>query len=258
MKKLARKHFLITGASSGIGLSTAKLFIEEGAVITGMARNLDRMKAAFKEKGLPEDRTLPVKGDVVNFTDSCNVIKAGLKRFGPLNGLVHCAAYDFLAPMAETFVEDWQKVIQTNLSSAFFLGKAVFPELEAAGGGVIINISSAAGLKPLLNRSAYCSSKAGLVALGQVMAMEGAPRNIRVNTVCPGVIDTPMLYSAWEKNVSTKEGKEEIMNEIRSRNLMRRVAQPEEVATAILYLACDDSSFVTGTALAVDGGRTFH
>ena len=152
-----------------------------------------------------------------------------------------------------TLVE-WNRVLAVNLTGPMLVMQAAYPFLKAAGGGTIVNVSSAAGLSPLQNRTAYCASKAALQMAGKALAIEGAAFNIRVNTVCPGAVETVLFRSSIDAAADPDAAYEAV----RARYALRRIAEPEEIAAAILWLTSAESSYVTGTALAVDGGRTFH
>jgi NAD(P)-dependent dehydrogenase (short-subunit alcohol dehydrogenase family) len=151
-------------------------------------------------------------------------------------------------------VEAWNRVLSVNLTGPMLVMRACYAHLKAAGRGTIVNVSSGAGLLPLPDRTAYCASKAGLQMASKALAMEAAPHGIRVNTVCPGAVETDLFRSGLENTPDPQAAYEAV----RARYALRRIAGPEEIAAAILWLTSDESSFVTGTALAVDGGRTFH
>ena len=181
-------------------------------------------------------------------------VAAGLDRFGKLDGVVNAAGADLTAPLEETGEAEWNRMMAVNLNGPYLVCRAILPALRRAGGGTIVNISSAAALKPLRHRTAYCAAKAGLVTFGKALAIEAAEDGIRVNTICPGVVDTPMLRSSYE---GLPDGDARLA-ELRSRNVLGRIADPAEIANAALFLSSDESSFVTGSVLAVDGGRSFH
>jgi NAD(P)-dependent dehydrogenase (short-subunit alcohol dehydrogenase family) len=146
-------------------------------------------------------------------------------------------------------------VIGVNLTAPMLVCRAALPAMRAAGRpGSIVLISSGAGLRPLPDRTAYCASKAGVVMFGKSLAIELSADGIRVNAICPGIIDTPMFRRSWEK---AKDPQAELAM-ILDRYVIRRIGKPEEIAAAALYLTSDEAAYVTGTALAVDGGRTFH
>ena len=138
------------------------------------------------------------------------------------------------------------------------VARAAYPHLKAAGGGTIVNVSSAAGLSPLEHRVAYCASKAGLQMASKALAMEAAAFNIRVNVVCPGAVETDLFRSSFASAFDGAADENAIREAVRSRYALHRIAEPEEIAAAIAWLSGAESSYVTGVALAVDGGRTFH
>jgi NAD(P)-dependent dehydrogenase (short-subunit alcohol dehydrogenase family) len=141
-----------------------------------------------------------------------------------------------------------------DLTGPMLVCHAAVPAMKHAGRGTIVNIASGAALRPLEHRTAYCTAKAGLVMFGKALALDLAPHGIRVNAICPGIIDTPMFRSSWEGNPDPQAELARILD----RYVIKRPGQPDEIAHAALFLTGDESSFVTGVALAVDGGRTFH
>lgn len=241
MSRLSGRRILIAGAASGIGRETARLFRATGAAVATLDLTESGEEAGFA-------------ADITDAAACRAAVAAAAARLGGLDGLVNCVGVDLESPfdaMAET---GWERVIAVNLTGAMTLARAVLPFLREAGGGTIVNLSSAAGLSPISQRAAYCTSKAGLNMLGKCLAMELAPDHIRVNTVCPGAVDTPLFRSSYEDYPNP----EERLSAIRARYAMRRVAAPAEIAGAILFLTGDESSYVTGSTLAVDGGRSFH
>jgi len=221
--RLAGRRVLVTGAASGIGLATARLFLVEGADVTD-----------------PESVAAG--------------IAAATAALGGLDGIVNAAGVDLLKPFEEMTAGDWHGVIAINLTGPMLVCQAALPALKAAGGATIVNIASGAALRPLSERTAYCASKAGLVMLGKTLALELAPHGIRVNAICPGAIHTPML----ELSYRDQPDPEAALQEIRERYALGRIGRAEDIAEAAAYLSSDDADFVTGTALAVDGGRAFH
>ncbi|WP_323780436.1 SDR family oxidoreductase [Leisingera sp.] len=241
---LKDRRILIAGAASGIGRETLARFAAEGARL-----------AAFDLEETKRDGDVAVFGGDISDPAACRAAAAGAAAaLGGLDGLVNCAGIDLESPAAEMTAADWDRVIAVNLSGAMFLAQAALPHLRAAGSGTIVNVSSAAGLSPLSHRTAYCASKAGLNMFGKCLAMELGPEDIRVNTVCPGAVDTPLFRSSYEDY----QNADERLSTIKARYAMHRVAAPAEIAGAILYLTGPDSTYVTGITLAVDGGRSFH
>jgi NAD(P)-dependent dehydrogenase (short-subunit alcohol dehydrogenase family) len=150
--------------------------------------------------------------------------------------------------------EEWERVYAVNLGGPVAVCRAALPHLRSAGGGTIVNIASAAALRPLEQRTAYCSAKAALVMFGKTLAVDLAGDGIRVNAICPGIIETPLFRASYE---SAPDAEAEL-RKILDRYVIKRAGRPEEIAYAALYLTSEESGYTTGAALAVDGGRTFH
>ncbi|MBO9331308.1 SDR family oxidoreductase [Achromobacter xylosoxidans] len=246
----ARRRYLVAGGASGIGLAFARLAADQGAAVA----ILDRDAAALAEAG----RELPLAAALAcDVTDSAAVEQAVREAAGALDGIdgvVNCAGIDLRADLESMQDADWNRVLSVNLSGPMHVCRASVPYLKQAGGGSIVNVSSAAGLSPLSGRSAYCAAKAGVNMFGKVLAMELAAYGIRVATVCPGAVDTPLFRSSYEDEPDPQAG----LAAIRARYALGRIARPEELAEAILFLSGAGASYITGATLAVDGGRSFH
>lgn len=249
--RLEGKVALITGGTEGIGFATAELFLKEGAkvVITGRSR----------EKGEKALRSLRrfgevafVQGDVSKDADAKKMVESTVKRYGRIDILFNNAGV-YLEKLAEDMSEEeWDRIIDTNLKGTFLVSKYAIPYMKRQRSGAIINNSSDAGLVGNPSCPAYCASKGGVTIMTKAMALDYAKYNIRVNCVNPGCVDTPML--AQEARASGRP--RAYMKRMRESHPIGRVAKPEEVAYAVLFLASDDASFVTGAALSVDGGIT--
>ncbi|AUT47629.1 SDR family NAD(P)-dependent oxidoreductase [Achromobacter sp. AONIH1] len=247
----AGRRYLVAGGASGIGLAFARLAASRGAAVA----ILDRDAAALSEAG----RQLPslAAALVCDVTDSEAVDRAVQEAAGALGGIdgvVNCAGIDLRADLESMRDDDWDRVMAVNLGGPMRVCRAAVPHLKRAGGGVIVNVSSAAGLSPLPGRSAYCAAKAGLNMFGKALAMELAVFGIRVVSVCPGAVDTPLLRSSYEEAPDSQAA----LAAIRARYALGRVAQPQELAETILFLSGPGASYITGATLAVDGGRSFH
>jgi NAD(P)-dependent dehydrogenase (short-subunit alcohol dehydrogenase family) len=175
------------------------------------------------------------------------------KDMGGIDGIVAAAGIDLIKPFDEMSPAEWSGVLNVNLNGPFNVCRAALPMMKA-GGGTIVKIASGAALRPLPSRTAYCTSKAGLVMFAKSLAVDLAPFSIRVNAICPGIIDTPLFRASFESS----DDPESELSAILDRYLIRRVGRPEDIAHAALFLSCAESAHVTGSALAVDGGRTFH
>ena len=245
MGKLAGKVALITGAGSGIGRASAILFAREGAKVAVVDYAAAEGKETIK---LVEDAggtAIFVEADVSKGSDIERMIGATMDAFGRLDILFNNAGISavrraFIADLSE---EEWDKVMDVNLKSIFRAAKLVIPIMLKQGGGVIINTASAQGFGGTITVAPYCTSKAGVIMLTKVMAAEYGKSNIRVNCICPGTIETPMA-SGFIPLLETES------------LALGRPGQPEEIAKAALFLASDDSSYMHGASLVVDGGWT--
>jgi NAD(P)-dependent dehydrogenase (short-subunit alcohol dehydrogenase family) len=246
-----KQRFLVSGAASGIGLAVARIALQRGARVCLLDRDRASLEAAARSLG--ED-AWPVVCDVADPAAVNAAVEEGARWLGGIDAVVNSAGVDSLTPLERLSDAEWSRTLAINLTGPMLICRAALPHLRSAGGGTIVNVSSAAGLSPLPNRTAYCAAKAGVIMFGKALAIEAAPDGIRVNAVCPGAVDTPLFRSSYEH----EDDPERELEAIRQRYAMRRIAAPEELAEAILYLSGPGSSYITGTALAVDGGRSFH
>jgi NAD(P)-dependent dehydrogenase (short-subunit alcohol dehydrogenase family) len=241
------KVVLITGGSRGIGMAAARAFASEGASLALVARHWPR--GGF-EGELPNVLTLGA--DVRSSADCERAVSEAFRHFGRLDVLVNGAGVIYRNRTVETMTEEeWDDTFATNVKGAFLMSKYALPALSEAQGAIVC-IASYAGLVGFAGSSAYAASKAALINLGKSMALDHAAEGIRVNCVCPGSVETDMIRAAWEQY-----GDVAAAREIWERkHPMGRIAAPEEIARAILFLASDEASFITGAALPVDGGIT--
>lgn len=250
MNTLIDKVAIITGGASGIGRATALLFAQEGAAITIVDINTELGQSVVDEINNSGGKAIYFRGDVANPDDCRSAVEKTITTFGGLHILFNNAGIIRRANVIETTEEEWDRVMAINVKSIFLMSKFAIPYMERAGGGSIINTSSGWGLRGGANAVSYCASKGAVVNLTRAMAIDHGSQNIRVNAICPGDTDTPML-----RDEARQLGQEQadFLAESADRPL-RRIAQPIEIAQAVLYLASDVSSYVTGTALVVDGG----
>jgi len=245
------RRFVVSGGASGIGLAVARLALARGARAVLLDHDEPRLKASAETLG---DAALPLVCDITDSQAVTAAMNHAVHWLGGLDALVNSAGVDSLKPLEQTGDDEWARTLAVNLTGPMLTCRAAMPHLRASGGGSIVNISSGAGLRPLANRTAYCATKAAVIMFGKALSIEAAPDGIRVNAVCPGAIDTPLFRSSYEH----AEDPQGALEEIRQRYALGRVAAPEEVAEAVLYLSGPGASYITGTTLAVDGGRTFH
>ena len=243
MGKLDNKAAIITGGASGIGAETAKLFLEEGAKVVIVDMNEEKGKTFEQELKEQGKEVLFVKADVTNEADIQNVFSQTKSTFGGVDILFNNAGIGAVKPTDELPFSEWRKTLAVDLDGVFLFAQAAIKEFLQSGGGVIINTASMYGLVGAAGSAAYNAAKAGVVNFTRSIALEYATRNIRVNAICPGFIDTPILGDTDRSFLIEATP-------------MERLGNPEEIAKAVLFLASDDSSFMTGSALVVDGGYT--
>jgi NAD(P)-dependent dehydrogenase (short-subunit alcohol dehydrogenase family) len=249
-RALAGKVALITGGASGIGRATAVLFAREGASVVVADVNSQAGEAVAGTIVHQRGKAIFEQGDVTNAEHCERVVHRAVGEFGGIHILFNNAGIIRRASVLELTEQDWDRVMAVNVKSMFLLSRLVIPIMAKAGGGSIINMSSGWGLAGGPRAAAYCASKGAVVLLTKAMAIDHGPQNIRVNCLCPGDTDTNMLHTEADQ---LGEATDRFLAES-ARRPLGRVGKPEEIAQAALYLASDDSSFVTGTALVVDGG----
>jgi NAD(P)-dependent dehydrogenase (short-subunit alcohol dehydrogenase family) len=250
MDTLKSKVALITGGASGIGRATALLFAQEGAAVQVADIDPELGRSAVQEIQSQGGRAGFILCDVTNTEDCRRAVDATLEQFGRLDILFNNAGIIRRADVVETTEEEWDRVLAVNLKSIFLMSKFAVPVMAEAGGGVIINTSSGWGLKGGPKAVSYCASKGAVVNMTRAMAIDHGAQNIRVNCLCPGDVDTPMLRHEAQQ---LGQPEAEFLAEAAIRPL-RRFGKPIEIAQAVLYLASDASSYVSGAALLVDGG----
>ena len=247
--RLAGKVALITGAASGIGAASARLFAAEGARVALADLNGPGLDAVAAEIARAGGEALPVPTDVSQATQVAALVEAAVGRFGRLDVLFANAGISGRGLVPELPEEQFERVLAVNLRGPFLCAKYAIPHLVAAGGGSIVFTASELALVGSPGGAAYCASKAALIGMARAMALDHAAQGIRVNCLCPGATDTPLLWGGKLDRAAEEA-------DIVARMPLGRVGRVEEIARAALFLAGDDSSFVTGTALVADGGWT--
>ncbi|TFW16787.1 SDR family oxidoreductase [Massilia arenosa] len=241
--KLKGRTAIVTGAAGGIGLATARRLLEEGANVLLADLKQDKLDAAAATlgQGADADCIATAVCDVSHEDQVTAAVDAAIKRFGALHIVVNNAGLMIFKPLEEQTGADWQRILNVDLLGAFYFIKQSF--LKMTQGGAVINVSSVHAVKTEPLVAPYAAAKTALLSLTRSAALEGKPKNIRVNAVLPGAVDTPML---WD-NPNVKSGAETINKD--------EVGTPEDIAAAIAFLASDDSRFIAGAGIRVDGGR---
>jgi NAD(P)-dependent dehydrogenase (short-subunit alcohol dehydrogenase family) len=253
--RLANKVAIITGAGAGIGRATALLFAREGArVVASFYESGDDVELE-RSAGELSSRIAAVRADVRREEDAAALARTAVERFGGLDILVNNAGIEMPGLATETTAEMWADIIDVNLKGVFFCSKHAVAEMLKAGRGAIVNISSINGIRGNHRLVAYSASKGGVVAITRAMALDHAPENIRVNCVCPATIEnTRMMDASMKRQANPDEHRRYLL----AKHPMGRLGRPEEVANAVLFLASDEASFITGITLPIDGGRSIR
>ena len=249
-RSLDGKAAIVTGAGSGIGRAIATLFAEEGARVAVVDVSESDGKETVELLRKRGGDAIFIQGDISNSAIVKRIVETTVKKYERVDILCNNAGVESMGSILEITEENWDKVMSINLKGVFLCSKHSVPKMVENGGGVIINIASVLGLIGSKGEAAYCASKGGIISLTRAMALYFAPHNIRVNCICPGSVLTPTF-----KRVMTSLGDYEAAFQ---RNLdkipLKRIAEPEEIAYAALYLASEKASYITGSVLVIDGG----
>jgi NAD(P)-dependent dehydrogenase (short-subunit alcohol dehydrogenase family) len=246
------KVAIITGGSSGIGRAAALAFAREGAAVAIVSVDREQGEAVAGEIQAQGGDGLAILTDVAREAEVQAMVKTVAGRWGRLDVLVNNAGIYYQADVEDTPAEVWDRVLAVNLSGAFLCTKYAVPVMARGGGGVVINVASEAGLVGIQGQVAYNVSKGGMLALTRSCAVDLAGRGIRVNCVCPGTTDTPLVQAAVNRTTDPAAAR----RALEANRPLNRLGKPEEIAAAILYLAGDEAGYATGAILSVDGGYT--
>ncbi|HEV2182800.1 MAG TPA: SDR family oxidoreductase [Candidatus Acidoferrales bacterium] len=252
MQRVSGKVAIITGGGTGIGRACALALAREGAKVGLAARRRDKLEAVTREIVAADGEALAVECEVTDKASVEHAVRAVEERFGKLHIIINNAGAVHVGSVEETSDDDWNRVIAVNLTGTFLMSRAGMPALRRAGGGSIINIGSYLGIVVIKQRAAYCASKGGVTLLTKAMALDHAHENIRVNCICPAMVETEMALGAISR--ATDPAAYRRLRE--SQIPMGRIGRPEDVANLALYLASDESSWMTGVAFPLDGGVT--
>lgn len=245
--KFDSKVVLITGATSGMGEGMAHLFSQEGARVVLVGRSEEKAsKIISKLKG----DSLFIQADVSVASEVEKIVNVTIDKFGKIDCIVANAGILGIGNVVDLSLEDWHQTINTNLNQVFYLAKYGMPHLSQQEGATFVINASIAAFKSFPNHPAYCASKGALVPLTRSLAIDHAKDGVRVNCICPGPVDTPLIWDS----AKAFENPEIVVQEVGASTLVGRLGTPLDVAKAALFLASDDSSWMTGSALTLDGG----
>jgi NAD(P)-dependent dehydrogenase (short-subunit alcohol dehydrogenase family) len=247
---LTTKTAVITGSASGIGAETVRLFLEAGANVVAADVNEPAAPTALQEKYGKQLRC--VVGDVSKQETPQRYVREALDVFGRIDVLINNAAIAIIKPIADHSEEEWDRVMNINVKSLFWSAKAVVPVMKEQKGGLILNTGSISSVVGLTNQGAYGPSKGAVIQVTRQMAVDYAPFGIRVNAVCPGTVDTPLVRKAGIDSGDPAA----FLKGLELDHPIGRIAQPEEIAAFFLFLASDHARFFTGAILMIDGGFT--
>jgi NAD(P)-dependent dehydrogenase (short-subunit alcohol dehydrogenase family) len=250
--RLSGKVALITGGGTGIGRAIAVAFAREGASVAVAARRVEKLKevagAIEKEGG----QAMALECDVTRAKDAERAVRETAVKFGKLDVLVNNAGTLSVSTVENITEEDWDRVMTVNLKGPFLLSRAALKEFRKAGGGAIVNIGSVLGLVAMQNRAAYCASKGGVTLLTKAMALDHAHENVRVNCICPSIVETELVKGLFD---DSPQGK--VLRKAREGTIpLGRFGKPIDVAELAVFLASEESSWITGAAIPLDGGLT--
>ncbi len=253
---LSGKMALVTGGGTGIGVAVAARFAKDGAKVCITGRRRDKLEEAAR--ALPAGSVVTCPGDVMNYDDIRRMVATAVRFGGKLDVLVNNAAIEAMGTTTDLSPADWRKAIDTNLTGPFLLMKEAIPHMIKNGGGSIINIGSLAGVRSVPGMAAYCTTKAALIMLTKQVAVDYGPQKVRCNVVNPGGTRTEMNRNALVLPISKVLGTDlEGAYKFFTRSVpLRRAAEPAEIAGLCSFLASDDSSFMTGAEVMIDGGAS--
>jgi len=242
----------ITGAGNGIGQAVASAFVREGASVYGLDIDANGLESTARRLQPGGGRFVGITADVCKPEDIALAIKRVLSEAHRIDVLVNNAGINMAKRIADLEIADWDNVFDTNLTSVYRFSKGFWPTFLAQRSGIIINVSSVMGQVGGISSPAYCATKAGIIMLSRCLAKDGAQYGIRVNSVCPGYIDTPIMERLLQTMTDPVGARQDLVN----RMPLGRMGSPEDVAAGILFLASKDAEYISGTELTIDGAVT--
>ena len=254
MTRLAGKVALITGGGTGIGRACALQFSREGAKVAVAGRRPEPLAAVVAEIQAAGGQACSVSCDVANSGQVEKAIREVVSRFGALHVLVNNAGILHVGSVEETSEGEWDRIVEVDLKGTFLMSRAALPELRKSGGGSIVNIGSVLGLVAMKKRAAYAAAKGGVTMLTKAMALDHAHEGIRVNCICPSIVETELV----QKILADAPDREAAMRMRTAQIPLGRMGKPEDVAAMAIFLASEESSWLTGAAIALDGGLTAY
>jgi NAD(P)-dependent dehydrogenase (short-subunit alcohol dehydrogenase family) len=252
--RLAGRVALITGGGTGIGRAIALAFAREGANVAVAGRRLKKLGEVTREVEKAGGKGLAIECDVTRAGDVERAVRGTAERFGRLNVLVNNAGTLSVSTVEGVSEEEWDRVMTVNMKGPFLVSRAVLPEFRKCGGGAIVNISSILGLIAMKDRAAYCASKGGVTLLTKAMALDHAHENIRVNCICPSIVETELVKGLFDASEQGQALRKSRLSSIP----LGRFGRPVDVAEMAVFLASEESSWLTGAAIPLDGGLSAY
>jgi len=252
--RLMGKVALITGGGTGIGRGMALAFAREGAKVALAARRVEKLQEVVREIADAGGEGMAIACDVSSAGDAARAVRETVEKFGALHVLVNNAGGVHVSTIEGIPEEEWDRMMAVNLKGPFLMSRAALPEFRKVGGGSIVNVGSILGLVAMKGRAAYCASKGGVTMLTKAMAIDHAHENVRVNCICPSIVETELIKGLFDAN---DEGKK--LRDARVASIpLGRMGRPADVAELAVYLASEESSWLTGVAIPLDGGLSAY
>jgi NAD(P)-dependent dehydrogenase (short-subunit alcohol dehydrogenase family) len=251
---VAGKAAIVTGAGTGIGRAIALALAREGAKVAVAGRRREKLEEAAQAIRQAGGEALVTVCDVSSEADSYRAVKDAEEAFGHVNVLVNNAGALSVSTVESISVEEWDRLMATNLKGPFLMSRAVLPAMRQAGGGAIVNVGSVFGLVAMKDRAAYCASKGGVTMLTKAMALDHAQEKIRVNCICPAIVETDLIRELFSKSEEGRRARDTRLATLP----LGKFGKPDDIAELAVFLASEESSWMTGTAIPVDGGLTAY